>query len=152
MVATHQVVFIGCIVVLFAGIALNDVLTRADTRTTCRFHISNTQRYLLVNGYDVIYLYSEACIDSFIAPPHKLEPLRVTMSGSTNDTRATRISCNLTHYHNNDIDGTKKTTVRMMFGNHDGLFIGTPDTMGTPSSHGLRCPDSLQVIRITHTK
>lgn len=151
MVALHQAIFIGSIIVLLAGIALREVMYRADTRTMCRLHINDTQRYLRIKGYNVIYLYSEACIDSFVPPPHKLVPLRVTMNSSTSTSetiqQSGRILCDLVQYHYDDADETKKTTVRMIFSQRDGLFDGIIDTRGW--SRALACPDSLQVIRIT---
>lgn len=167
--STASLLFFPSLIVILM-VAFSHYQTRSDYKTLCKMNIRDTQRYLSVKNYDIIYLYSEACNSYPPGYPHRLETLDVEMTGhkmwaSTNNVRLwfgvpheeRRIDCNITRYSNDndELDGEMESlsTIRMLFTEIPGRFDGVV----THSSlrHGaydIKCPTKLKVIRFSKKK
>ena len=136
----------------------------------CKMNIRDTLRYLTTKNYDIIYLYSEACLSYPPSYPYRLESLNVEMTGnkmwaSTSTVRLwfevpyeeRRIDCNITRYSNDsdELDGNVEplSTIRMLFteipGHFDGIASPSPLRRG---AYDIKCPSTLKVIRLSRKK
>lgn len=154
MISARSLFFVSTLI-LFIGVTINQHYRDIDdTRTLCHFHIKDTERYLSVNEYSVIYLYSEAC-NQLMYPPRPIESINVQMAGGSMWSTSSwfsawrgvpdqylNVPCVLKRYEGN---------LRMLFMGEPDYFRGKVSVAnGTRHSYtyDILCPDTLRVIRV----
>ncbi len=148
--------FPSLVVLIIMG--LSYFASLSDRAMMCNMHIKDTQRYLSIKSYDIIYLYSEACSNYPPPYPHRLESLRVDMEGDSMWASSSwkvawfgvpyenrRINCTVSRFGNHS--ESTKATIRMLFTEVPGLFNGLASPSSRRSTYNIKCPTTLKVIR-----